>query len=179
MCVCVVGGVGRWSSVVGLTGSSFFLFFLFLCDGCSFCFFFPTPFPQVAFVARAPKFYPHKPLHLRLKAMPEFPLANSIELVNGNNSKDLTVTFPMIGDDWSPTYSLYDLVVHLACLVYEDEGGGALGGEMELDQVAAPPYVANLQRFNAIIDRVPHVIQQTSVRGGGGGGGGGGFRPKQ
>jgi len=51
---------------------------------------------------------------------------------------------------------------------------------MELDQVAAPPYVANLQRFNAIIDRVPHVIQQTSVRGGGGGGGGGGgFRPKQ
>ena len=166
--------VGRWTHWV------FLLYFFSLSLRWSFFFFPPpTPFPQVAFVARAPKFYPHKPLHLRLKAMPEFPLANSIELVNGSNSKDLTVTFPMIGDDWSPTYSLYDLVVHLACLVYEDEGGGALGGEMELDQVAAPPYVANLQRFNAIIDRVPHVIQQTSVRGGGGGGGGGGFRPKQ
>jgi len=129
-----------------------------------------APIRCVQFAARAPKYYPHKPLMLRLKEWPKFPLSKSICVTN--EDVDRIVTFPMIGADWSPTYSLYDVVIHLACLVYTDAessgGGGGSGegenGEMELEQVGcmAPPYVANLERFNAIVDSVPRVMQQTT-----------------
>jgi hypothetical protein len=92
-----------------------------------------APFRHVQFVAHAPKYYPHKPLQLCLKEIPEFPLSNTFSI---SQDRERIVTFPMIGDGWNPVYSLYDVVIHLACLVYEDQrGGDDQGGEMELDQV--------------------------------------------
>jgi hypothetical protein len=151
---------------------------------------------KVHFIAKAPNEkkcgYPHKPLRIRLKEIPDFPLTKSIELINNDDScrsnhsssssdssrrkgkNDLTVLFPMIGSEWNPTYSLYDVVIHLTCLVYE--GYSSSGGEMELDQGDGmpPPYVADVERFNAIVNSVPHVVQKTSIRNSGSSSSGGG-----
>ena len=147
-----------------------------------------TPYRVVQFVAHAPKRYPHKPLKLRLREIPDFSLSNTFTVSNDRNR---TVTFPMIDNEWNPVYSLYDVVIHLTCLVYDnnsDNNNNNNQGEMDVDQVGMNiPYVASVfqERFNKIVNSVPHVIQKTTegneednstdeTMGDGGGGGGGG-----
>ena len=145
-----------------------------------------TPYRVVQFVAHAPKRYPHKPLKLRLREIPDFSLSNTFTVSNDRNR---TVTFPMIDNEWNPVYSLYDVVIHLTCLVYDnnsDNNNNNNQGEMDVDQVGMNiPYVASVfqERFNKIVNSVPHVIQKTTegneednstdeTMGDGGGGGG-------
>ena len=147
-----------------------------------------TPYRVVQFVAHAPKRYPHKPLKLCLREIPDFSLSNTFTVSNDRNR---TVTFPMINNEWNPVYSLYDVVIHLTCLVYDnnsDNNNNNNQGEMDVDQVGMNiPYVASVfqERFNKIVNSVPHVIQKTTegneednstdeTMGDGGGGGGGG-----
>lgn len=109
------------------------------------------------FMCKVNRFYPHEAPHIYLKAKLNYSCSKELYISN----EDGKISMPILQkDNWSPIYTLYDVIFHLVSLLHIDDASACKNGDglnaddhMELDQssVAEPLYYAS----NVNVSHIP------------------------